>query len=229
MSPIFELAVTFQKSMNERIDIMFAIAGLMLAVGLFGRIRKIQLSTKTSLIIKKAFIFLCFLLLMTFILSLLGIYFRGYWTTKVIIWTFVFTGSLLYSFGNRQVLTKSWRRFTATIFYSPLVLVLLLVIPTFLGTILSYALWLRLSGDPKAIYYNDNDIRIQKVCSDCEAGFQGYPRYFKKQGMFELDKGELDNGNNMFDNKIKVQKTEDSVTVYLFYTNQEPVPFKFER
>jgi hypothetical protein len=63
----------------------------------------------------------------------------------------------------------------------------------------------------------------------CDEGFKGYPIYYKKTGIFELDKGELDNGNNCFADKIKVEKTIDTVIVFLYYTNTEPVPFKFKR
>ena len=141
----------------------------------------------------------------------------------------IFTGSLLYSFGNRRVLTKHWKRFTAVIFYFPLVSILLIIIPSFPGTILSYALWLQLTGDPKAIYYNDAEIRIQKICTNCEPAFKGDPEYFQKKGIFEFDKGYLRTANSMFNDKIKVEKTKDTITVYLFYTNQEPVPFKFRK
>jgi len=215
--------------MNDRIKMMLVAAGLVFIVGLFGRIKKIQLSAKASLVVKKFFIFMCFLLLTVFALSLFGIYFRGYWTTKAIIWAFVLTASLYYSFGNKQILTKPWKNIATIVFYFPIVSALFMVIPTFLGMIISYSLWLRLTGDPRAIYYNDSEIRIQKVCTDCDAGFQGFPRYFKKQGLFELDKGELDNGNNLFGDRIRVEKTKDSTIVYLYYTNSEPVPFKFKR
>jgi len=215
--------------MNDRMQIFFLIAGVVFVIGLFGLIKKLYLPAKTSLVIKRFFIFLCLIVLATFILSLFNVYFRGYWTTKILIWSFILTASLLYSFGNRQILTKPWQIFTAAIFYFPLVSLLLMVIPSFLGTIFSYALWVRLTGDPKAIYYNDNEIRIQKVCTDCDMGFQGLPRYFKKEGLFELDKGELDNGNNLFDNRIKVEKTKDSIIVLLYYLNSKPFPFAFRR
>ena len=51
----------------------------------------------------------------------------------------------------------------------------------------------------------------------------------KRKVCFEFDKGYLSTANNMFDDTIKVEKTGDSIIVYLYYPNQEPVPFKFNR
>ncbi len=208
---------------------MFLVAGLLFVFGLFARYKKVQLSIRATSIAGKIFLAVCFLLLSLFVLSLFGTYLRGYWTTKIILWLFIIVGSLLYALGNRQVLTKPFRIASAFPFYFPIVSILLLIIPSFLGTILSYALWLRLTGDPKAIYYEDDEIRIQKVCSDCDAGFKGDPQYFQKEGLLEFDKGYLQTSNNTFSDRIKLEKANDKITVYLYYDNAPPEPFVFER
>lgn len=161
---------------DERMKIMFWTAGLLFAIGLFARYQRIQFPIKVTSALSKIFLAFSLLLMLLLILSIFGIYLRGYWTTKVILWLFITVSSLFYSMGNKRVVTKPMRIASAITFYFPTISIALFFIPSFLGTILSYAFWIQLTGDPKAIYFEDEDFRIQKVCTYCSAGFSGDPR-----------------------------------------------------
>ena len=211
----------------DELRLPLMIIELVFGVGILCRITKFEFSSNVTVILKKVFLFLCFVLLIVFILALFDVYFRGYWSTKVLIWIFMLTASFLYAFGNSKVLTSLWRIFTGIIFYFPLANILIyFLIPLFVP-LLAFSIWLHILGDNKAIYYDDEEIRIQFPSS--EGDYKGWPKLFIKKGIFEFDKGEM-LVNYYFDpDSLKVEKTKDLITVYLFKKNFDPVPFTFKR
>lgn len=216
----------------DTFQIAIIISGLVFSIGLFGLIKKVRLSTKTTLIGKKLFIILGVILIVAVILAQFDTYLRGYWTTKFLIWLFILIASLLFAFGDRSILTKAWRIFTGIIFYFPLASVLWFFIVPFMGPVLSITIWGHILGDKDDIFYSDKDIRLQRVFHGA-LGPAGPPNYFKKNGILEFDEGNL--SVNFYENpdSLKVEKTKDTITVYFYHSGNydtiNPVPFKFKR
>ena len=207
------------------------ISGLVFLIGLFGLIKKVRLSSKTTIIAKKVFVIIGFILLIASILAQFDTYLRGYWTTKFFIWLFILTSSLLFAFGDRVILTKPWKVFTGFIFYFPLASILWYLIVPFMGPVLSITIWGYILGDKDDIFYNDNDIRLQRVFKGA-LGPAGPPNYFKKSGILEFDEGILSVNFYESPDSLKVDKTKDSVTVYFYHSLKDsvnPVSFKFKR
>ena len=207
------------------------ISGLVFLIGLSGLIKKVRLSSKTTIIAKKVFVIIGFVLIIASILAQFDTYLRGYWTTKFLIWLFILIASLLFAFGDRVILTKFWRVFTGFIFYFPLASILWFFIVPFMGPVLSITIWGRILGDKDDIFYNDNDIRLQRVFKGA-LGPAGPPNYFKKSGILEFDKGILSVNFYETPDSLKVDKTKDTVTVYFYHNDKDrvsPVSFKFKR
>jgi hypothetical protein len=221
------LAATFM----DNFQISLIIAGLVFVVGLFGLIKKVRLSFRATTITKKILLFINGVLIVVAILAQFDIYLRGYWTTKFLIWVFVLIASLLFAFGDRLVLTKPWRIFTGFIFYIPIASILWFFIVPFMGPVLSITIWGRILGDKDDIFYNDNDIRLQRVFKGA-LGPAGSTNYFKKSGILEFDKGILSGNFYETPDSLKVDKTKDTVIVYFYHSDKDsvnPVSFKFKR
>jgi len=174
----------------EIFKLAIVISGLLFLIGLFGLFKKVRLSSPTTVIAKKIFIVLGSILIIAGIIAQFDTYLRGYWTTKSLIWLFIIIASLLFAFGDRQIVTRRWRIFTGLIFYFPSASVLLFFIVPFMGPVLTISIWGRILGDKGDIFYNDNDIRLQRVFKGA-LGPAGPPNYFKKNGILEFDKGIL--------------------------------------
>ncbi|HSC54507.1 MAG TPA: hypothetical protein VLC98_12830 [Phnomibacter sp.] len=208
------------------------IAGIVFIVGLVGLIKQVRLTFSSTSIIKKFFLFLLVLLIVAAILAKFDIYFRGYWTTRILIWFFILFASLLFAFGDRFILTKPWRLFTGFIFYFPLASILWFFIVPFMGPVLSITIWGHILGSKDDIFYCDNDIRLQRVFHGA-LGPAGPPNYFKKSGVLEFDKGLLSVNFYETPDSLKIEKTKDTITVYFYhnrnYDTINPVSFKFKR
>ena len=215
----------------DTFQIAIIISGLVFLIGLFGLIKKVRLSQKITIITKRLFITLSIILIVASILAYFDTYLRGYWTSKFLIWLFIFIASLLFTFGDRVILTKRWRVFTGFIFYFPFASILWFYIVPFMGPVLSITIWGHILGDKDDIFYSDNDIRLQRVFKGA-LGPAGPPNYFKKSGILEFDKGILSVNFYETPDSLKVDKTKDTVTVYFYHSNKDatnPVSFKFKR
>lgn len=216
----------------DNFEIALIVAGLVFIVGLFGLLKKVRLTSTATSVTKKVLLYLLSLLLIAAILAQFDTYFRGYWTTRILIWLFILSASLLFAFGNRHILTKPWRIFTGIFFYFPLSSILLFFILPFLGPVLIITLWGHILGDKNDIFYSDRELRLQRVFHGA-LGPAGPPDYFKKNGIFEFDKGTL--SVNFYENpdSLKVYKTKDTITIYFYHSGNydtiNPVPFKFKR
>jgi hypothetical protein len=216
----------------DTFNIGLIFAGIIFIGGLLVLIKKVQLTSKMTITVKKIFIFLCSVLVIAIILAQFDIYFRGYWTTKFFIWLFILTASFLFVSGNRKVFSKAWRIFTGFIFYFPIASILWFFIVPFMGPVISLTIWGRILGDPADCYYNDNEIRIQRVFKGA-LGPAGPPYYFKKRGIFEFDKGIM--SVNLYEDpdSLKIEKTKDSITAYFYHHSSQdisnPISFKFKR
>lgn len=216
----------------DNFEIALIIAGLVFVTGLFGILKEVRLSSRATSVTKKLFLFLSTVLVIAAILAQFDTYFRGYWTTRILIWLFILSASLLFAFGDRTILAKPWRIFTGILFYFPISSALLFFILPFLGPVLIITLWGHILGDKNDTFYCDRDIRLQRVFHGA-LGPAGPPNYFKKNGIFEFDKGTI--SVNFYENpdSLKIDKTKDTITVYFYHSGNydtiNPVPFKFKR
>ena len=211
--------------------IAFIIAAIVFSVGLIGLIKKVRLSRKATSIIRFIFLLNCAILVLAVILAQSGIYYRGYWTTRVLIWIFICLGSLLFSFGDRKIITTFWQIATSVIYGFPVVSALTLVIPS-VATFFAVFAWGQILGDPAAILYSDNEMRI-------EQGFQApfSPAapisYIKKRGILEYDNGSLPIEPYNMSHNLKISKSADSITLYLNKDNGiyivDTIPVTFKR
>src|SRR5829696_3288004 len=216
----------------DNFQIALIIAGLVFAVGLFGLIKKVRLPLRTTIITKRIFLAIGTVLIVAAVLAQSHVYLRGYWTTKILIWLFILTASLLFSFGDRAALVKPLKILAGVVFYFPLASVLWFFIVPFMGPVLSITIWGHILGDKDDTFYSDRDLRLQRVFRGA-LGPAGPPNYFQKSGVLEFDRGTL--SVNFYENpdSLKVEKTKDSVTVLFYHSGNydtiSPVPFKFKR
>lgn len=205
------------------------IAALIFILGCLALTFKVRLNIAATRLLNKGFVFFSLLMLILVILAPFDIYLRGYRTTKFLIWLYLFSGSFLFVLGNREVIKQPLRFFSGTLFFYPVIsAILIFVIPSFLGTLLSISIWLRIIGDPAAIMYEDKEIRIEKLCHNCD-GMEGFPNYYKKSGPLEYFEGELYVGYYFDPDSVSISKTEKLVTVYQYKRGFDPVSFRFRR
>jgi len=172
----------------DTFQIALIIAGLVFAVGLFGLIKKVRLPLRTTIFTKRTFLIFGALLIVAAILAQFHIFFRGYWTTKILIWLFILAASLLFAFGDRAVLAKPLRILAGVVFYFPLASVLWFFIVPFMGPVLSLTIWGHILGDKDDIFYSDNDLRLQRVFRGALGGLLDHQTIFRKAACLNLTK-----------------------------------------
>lgn len=124
------------------------------------------------------------------ILSNYNIYLRGYWTTKIIIWIFIFTAIILFAFGHKQTQNKLERIYYGLFFYFPLACIPLCFIP-FLGWGIVLGVYGKTIGEQNDIKYSDNKYRLQHT-------YKGFiapaapPDLYVKHGLFEYKEKPLE-------------------------------------
>ena len=196
----------------DTLYIALIVASVVFIIGVFGLIKKINLPYNAAVTFIYIFYLLGVLLFFCIALSLFGIYFRGYWTTKVIVWLFILIASVICCFVHTSVATKRLKIFTRFLFYFPLASVLMWFLIPFLGAVFALIIWGRVLGDTNDVYYSDSEIRIQKN-SEGPLAPPGL-KAFKLCGMLEFDQGILNSYG--YPDSVKVSKTADSITIYFF-------------
>lgn len=154
------------------------------------------------------------------LISCTGYHYRGLWTSRVFVMGLLVTGLLVYPFANKEILTKIERIYFAVFGYSPVGLGVFTFIP-FLGIVVTGSLILMLFFPADKIFYNDNNVRIQKSCS----GFLGMPRLMiiEERQLFERVKY-FSNGfySQRFDS-LSIQIDRDSIRIWVLEYEDEVI------
>ncbi len=138
--------------------IVLAILLLLYFLSLFPGIRMRDKTTRFFMILVRLLLAVMILL---FALSQAGIYLKSYWLPRILFWTWLYGTIALVAFGNRKLMTVPERFFYRLIFWAPLVLTILLLIP-FIGVGIWLLLYPRLIADPSMVAYTDSSIRIEE-------------------------------------------------------------------
>lgn len=161
------------------------------------------------------------LILLVFLVFLANnnIYLRGYWTTKVIIWVFVFTGLILFAFGYRATQRKAERVYFGLFFYSPLTLIPLAFVP-FLGGAILLSIYGFTIGTADDIQYSDSQYRLQRT-------YKGFlapaapPDLFVKYALFEHREKPLPVEYLGDTDSIRIETLEDNKIEIRFYHRRQ--------
>jgi hypothetical protein len=87
-------------------------------------------------------------------------HYKGLWTSRIFIITYVITGLLIYQLVNKSVLNRLERIYFIVSGYLPVVLGLFALIP-FLGAFTIFTFGMKLFYPAEEILFNNEDIRIQ--------------------------------------------------------------------
>ncbi|HAS42706.1 MAG TPA: hypothetical protein DCS93_19655 [Microscillaceae bacterium] len=168
------------------------------------------------------------LLLVSLILSSYKIYFRGFYTRELLIWSYLFSSMLVGGFGNQWVpywLERNYHRF---LFFLPLRSGLLLLIP-FLGFVVLFNIYGNILADSDDIFYEDQTIRIERTFRGALGGTKP-PTIFTKRGIFEYKQEEFSVPPQVFSGLYSIETEKQSPKHYVLkfhhgFNNSYESPF----
>jgi hypothetical protein len=155
------------------------------------------------------------LLILTIVAGLLSFWddisFSGIWTTRIIIFGFLFSGIFIHPLSH-WVKGKRFERYYFKLFsLIPILTAGFFMIP-FLGIVLGLSTFIRLTNPFEKIYYEDSKLRVQSTF----VGILGPPRLdiFEKKGLFERRLNKSYRGITDADS-VRVTQEKDSTLVIL--------------
>jgi hypothetical protein len=186
-----------------------------------------KLNIQTTKIIRASFLVLAPFLIALLILSRFNIYPRGYWITKILFWTVIFSMMILFRFGNRSTLNKFERILYKFFFYLPLGFIPLLFIP-FLGGAIALLIYVSFIGDQSFIVYTDDNIRIE-IQGVRFLGPDPPLEIYVKDGLFSHKDTILRMGYDSEKDSLSVRRLNESTYSLIHYSPDNwQVPAGFE-
>ncbi|OJJ23315.1 hypothetical protein BKI52_02855 [marine bacterium AO1-C] len=178
---------------------------------------KCKFGNKAIGIIRSLHWVLAALLLISVVMASYRIYFRGFYTQVVLIWSCLFSTMLIGGFGNQHIEYRLERIYHRFMFFLPLRSGLLLLIP-FLGFIILLNIYTNITVYYKGIFYEDQVIRIEKPASGPFGGSPP-PTIFIKRGIFEYKQKELSMPPQVFSglDSLNVEAYSSNYYVLKFY------------
>ena len=176
---------------------------------------KIHLDKSKTQRLQQIWIFFAIVLCISAVLAYFNTYLRGYWTTKVLIWIFVFISGFLYAIGNRMSVNMLIRKTSLLISLLPFFCTFIYLVSAMSGGMLLHFVLARTCGSSSFVFYDDASLRIERD----NRGFRNRrsPRYFEKLGIFEIDKGSIPCTHRP--DSVRVVKQGNSIT-FLCYDKE---------
>lgn len=181
---------------------------------------KRTLSNVGFVVLNKTHYLFLLIFFLTLIFSLRGIYLRGFWTSKIILWTIIMTSSIIWIFCRNSIKNPTEKSYFKLIFIFPSIFFLTWIFPplgnqtfceidTYLG-----------EYEKRNILYEDKDYKIAFLGGLC--GHQGdYPVLLIKKGIFEIKEEKLTFDFREFEFNI-TKISNDSIKIdYINYENEK--------
>jgi len=178
---------------------------------------KYLFAEKTVQVLRSFHWSIAILLLISLVLASYKIYFRGFYTRELLIWSYLFSAMLVGGFGNQWVPYWLERKYHRFLFFLPLRSGLLLLIP-FLGAIILLNVYGSILANSKDIYYEDQIIRIERTFKGALGGTKP-PTIFTKKGIFEYKQEEVSVPLQILSglDSLKVEEQKTRYYVLKFY------------
>ena len=178
---------------------------------------KVSFNEKTAQVLGASHGVLAILVLTSIVLASYQVYFRGFYTQEILIWSCLFSAMLMGGFGNHHIKYRLRRMYYRFMFFLPLRSSLLLLIP-FLGVILLLNTYGSILVNGDDIYYEDDTIRVEQTFTGV-LGAPHPPIVMLKQGIFEYKQATLSIPPRVFMglNGLKVVKRSAKHYVLRFY------------